>query len=266
MLEATPGSLSGRFAMIDLTGKVTLITGASRGIGAATAIKFAEAGSSVVVHYFSHEAEAGRVVAEVRSRGRQAIAVRADVSRFEDVRALFDRTIEEFGRLDVVVANAGIWKGSAIDELDESAWEETIDVNLKGIYACCHFAAKLMKKRRSGSIITVSSTAGQRGEAFHSHYAASKGGIIALTKSLAAELGPLGIAVNCVAPGWVDTDMSADPLRRGRELEKIVATIPLGRVASAEEVAGPILFLASDLARHITGEVLNVNGGSVLCG
>jgi 3-oxoacyl-[acyl-carrier protein] reductase len=123
-----------------------------------------------------------------------------------------------------------------------------------------------MKKRRSGSIITVSSTAGQRGEAFHSHYAASKGGIIALTKSLAAELGPLGIAVNCVAPGWVDTDMSADPLRRGRELEKIVATIPLGRVASAEEVAGPILFLASDLARHITGEVLNVNGGSVLCG
>lgn len=252
--------------MIDLSDKVALITGASRGIGAAAALKFADAGSSIVVHYFSHEAEASRVAADVRSRGRRAIAIRADVSRFEDVRALFERALEEFGRVDVVVANAGIWKGSSIDQLSETDWDETIEVNLKGVYACCHFAAKLMKRQRSGSIITVSSTAGQRGEAFHSHYAASKGGVIALTKSLAAELGPLGITVNCVAPGWVDTDMSADPLRIERELEKIVATIPLGRVASAEEVAGPILFLASDLARHITGEVLNVNGGSVLCG
>jgi len=123
-----------------------------------------------------------------------------------------------------------------------------------------------MKQQRSGSIITVSSTAGQRGEANHSHYAASKGGIISLTKSLASELGPFDINVNCVAPGWVDTDMSAEPLRRSREIERIVADIPLRRVASADDIAGPILFLASDLARHITGEVLNVNGGSVLCG
>jgi 3-oxoacyl-[acyl-carrier protein] reductase len=123
-----------------------------------------------------------------------------------------------------------------------------------------------MKQQRSGCIVSVSSTAGQRGEALHSHYAASKGGIISLTKSLASELGPYGINVNCVAPGWVDTDMSAEPLGKPRELAAIVAGIPLRRVASADDVAGPILFLASNLARHITGEVLNVNGGSVLCG
>jgi len=252
--------------MTNLKGKVVLITGASRGIGAAAAIRFAEAGAGVVVNYFRHEADATAVVERVRSLGSRAVAIQADVARFDDVRELFDRTVEEFGRIDVVVANAGIWTGGAIDELDEGTWQETIEVNLKGVFACCHLAARYMKQQRAGSIITVSSTAGQRGEANHSHYAASKGGIISLTKSLASELGPFGINVNCVAPGWVDTDMSAEPLRRSREIEQIVAGIPLRRVASADDIAGPILFLASDLARHITGEVLNVNGGSVLCG
>ena len=252
--------------MTNLKGKVVLITGASRGIGAAAAIRFAEAGAGVVVNYFRHEADATAVVERVRSLGSRAVAIQADVARFDDVRELFRRTTGAFGRIDVVVANAGIWTGGAIDELSESAWQETIDVNLKGVFACCHFAGRYMKQQRSGSIITVSSTAGQRGEANHSHYAASKGGIISLTKSLASELGPFGINVNCVAPGWVDTDMSAEPFRRSREIERIVADIPLRRVASADDIAGPILFLASDLARHITGEVLNVNGGSVLCG
>jgi 3-oxoacyl-[acyl-carrier protein] reductase len=252
--------------MINLKGKVALITGASRGIGAATAIHFAKCGVDLALNYFKHEAEASEVAKQVRSYGVRAIAIQADVSRFDDVRALFERTIDEFGRLDIVVANAGIWTGDAVDDLDESKWQQTIDVNLKGVYACCHFAAKRMKPQRFGSIITVSSTAGQRGEAFHSHYAASKGGIISLTKSLASELGPHGITVNCVAPGWVDTDMSADPLRKRRELERIVEAIPLRRVAAADDVAGPIVFLASELARHITGEVINVNGGSVLCG
>jgi 3-oxoacyl-[acyl-carrier protein] reductase len=252
--------------MIDLSGKVALITGASRGIGAAAAVRFADAGASVVVGYFRHEREAARVAAEARARGVRAISLRADVSRFDDVRALFERALAEFDRLDVVVANAGIWNTSPIDQLDSGTWQETIDVNLKGVYACCHFAAKVMKPRRSGRIITVSSTAGQRGEAFHSHYAASKGGIISFTKSLAGELGPFGITVNSVAPGWVDTDMSAAPLHDPRGIEKIIEAIPLGRVATAADVAGPILFLASDLARHMTGEVLNVNGGSVLCG
>src|SRR5713226_3807403 len=252
--------------MTNLDGKVALISGASRGIGAATAIRFAEQGVHLALNYFKHEAEASDVAARARSLGVRAIAIQADVSRFDDVGALFQSTIDEFGRVDIVVANAGIWTGDAVDELEERKWKETIDVNLGGVYACCHFAAKIMKPRRSGCIVTVSSTAGQRGEALHSHYAASKGGVISLTKSLASELGPYGINVNCVAPGWVDTEMSADPLRKARELEKIVSGIPLRRVATADDVAGPILFLASDLARHITGEVLNVNGGSVLCG
>ena len=252
--------------MINLNGKVTVITGASRGIGAATAIRFAQAGADLVLNYFNHEAEASEVAARARSHGRRAVSVQADVSCFEDVRELFRRALDEFGRVDIVVANAGIWTGDAVDQLSESKWRETIDVNLKGVYACCHFAAKSMKPQRSGRVITVSSTAGQRGEAFHSHYAASKGGIISLTKSLASELGPYGINVNCVAPGWVDTEMSAEPLHKSRELEKIVADIPLRRVATADDVAGAILFLASNLATHITGEVINVNGGAVMCG
>src|SRR6185295_16726909 len=209
--------------------------------------------------------EAERVAQEARKRGARAITVRADISRFEDVRALFEQSLAEFGRFDILVANAGVWTGAAIEDLDENAWQQTIDINLKGVYACCHFAAPHLKRRRSGTIITVSSTAGQRGEALHSHYAASKGGVISLTKSLASELGPYGINVNCVAPGWVDTDMSAESLRKPRELEEIVSAIPVRRVATADDIAGPILFLASYLARHITGEVLNVNGGAVLC-
>jgi 3-oxoacyl-[acyl-carrier protein] reductase len=252
--------------MIDLKDKVALITGASRGIGAATALRFAQAGASVVVNYFKYEAGASQVVSHARAKGVRARAVQADVSRFDDVGALFDQTLTEFGRLDIVVANAGIWTGGGADELNETTWHETIEVNLKGVYACCHFGAKILKRQRSGRIITVSSTAGQRGEAFHSHYAASKGGIISFTKSLASELGPYGITVNSVAPGWVDTEMSAEPLRDPHQVDKILEGIPLRRVATADDVAGPILFLASDLARHITGEVINVNGGSVMCG
>jgi 3-oxoacyl-[acyl-carrier protein] reductase len=252
--------------MIHLKNKVALITGASRGVGAATAIKFAEAGADLIINYFQNEREAERVADLSRSYGVRAITFRADVSRLDDVRALFEAAIHEFGLLDIVVANAGIWTAGAIDELDETVWDETIDINLKGVYATCKFAAVALKLNRSGRIITVSSTAGQRGEARHSHYAASKGGIISFTKSLASELGEYGITVNSVAPGWVDTDMSAEPLHDKREIDKILAAIPLRRVATAEDVAGPILFLASDLARHITGEVINVNGGSVLCG
>jgi 3-oxoacyl-[acyl-carrier protein] reductase len=255
-----------RADVIDLTGKVALITGGSRGIGAAAALRFADAGASLAITYVMHEAEAARVADAIRERGVRALAIRTDVSRREEVERLFQATLDEFERLDIVVANAGIWKRGPIDQLDEESWDETIDVNLKGVYHCCAHAARVFKPQRSGTIVTVSSTAGQRGEAFHSHYAASKGGVISLTKSLATELGPYGIRVNCVAPGWVDTDMSAELLRIPAELRKIEAGIPLGRVATADDCAGPILFLASDLAGQITGEVLNVNGGSVLCG
>ena len=252
--------------MIDLKEKVALITGGSRGIGAAAAIAFAEAGASVIVNYAHREDAAARVVADARARGARAIAVRADVSRADDVQRLFDIALAQFGRIDILVANAGVWKRAEIESLDEAKWHETIDINLKGVYTCCRLAAIEMKKQRSGRIITVSSTAGQRGEPFYSHYAASKGGVISFTKALAVELGPFGITVNSVAAGWVETDMSAEALKPGSELEEIKNLIPLRRIATPDDIAGPILFLASELARHITGEILNVNGGSVLCG
>jgi len=253
--------------MINLSNKIALITGASRGIGAATAIKFAEAGArGIVINYVRDRQAATKISNKCKSLGVEAIAIRADVSRVSQARKLVRETVDRFGTLDILVANAGIWKEAAIEEMTEAQWDETIDANLKSIYACCAEAVRVMLPNRRGTIILVSSTAGQRGEAFHSHYAATKGAIIAMTKSLAAELGARGITVNCVAPGWVATDMTADALTDPKERRKIRELIPLGRVATADEIAGPILFLASELASHITGEVLNVNGGSVLCG
>lgn len=254
-------------AMIDLKGKVALITGASRGIGAATAIKFAEAGiSGLVINYHREKAAAEHVAATCNQFGSDAVAARANVASVAAVEKMVDKALARFGSLDILVANAGIWKEAAIDKMTEAEWDETIDVNLKSIYACCHAAARVMIPKRRGTMILISSTAGQRGEPFHSHYAATKGAIISMTKSLAAELGPRGITVNCVAPGWVATDMTEDALNNPKQRRKIRELIPIGRVASPGEIAGPILFLASDLASHVSGEVLNVNGGSVLCG
>ena len=253
--------------MINLSGKVALITGASRGIGAATAIKFARAGiRGLVINYHRDREAAGRVARECAGLGAQAIPVRANVGRLAAVDKMVQTAIDRFESIDILVANAGIWKEAAIEKMTEGEWDETIDVNLKSIYACCRASARVMIPNRRGTMILISSTAGQRGEPFHSHYAATKGAIIAMTKSLAAELGPHGITVNCVAPGWVATDMTEDALNDAKQRRKIRELIPLGRVATADEIAGPILFLASDLASHVTGEVLNVNGGSVLCG
>jgi 3-oxoacyl-[acyl-carrier protein] reductase len=253
--------------MISLEGRTALITGASRGIGRATAEYFVRAGARVVIHYHQSELEARDLWQELCSSGRQHLLWKADVSKATEVEQLFHATLDTFQHLDVLVANAGIWEGRGIDELTEAEWDRTMAINLKSMYLCCHHAARIMKKQGSGNIITISSTAGQRGEAFHSDYAASKGAIISLTKSLAVELGPYGVRVNCVAPGWVDTDMAASALRNNpEESQRIAAAIPLGQVATAADIAGPILFLASELARHVHGEVLNVNGGSVLCG
>jgi len=253
--------------MINLTGNVALITGASRGIGAATAIKFAEAGiHGLAINYNRDRNAARQVAASCEKVGAETILVRADVSRVAAVEKMIDSTVARFGSLDILVANAGIWKEAAIEKMSEGEWDETIDVNLKSIYACCHAAARVMLPQRRGTMILISSTAGQRGEPFHSHYAATKGAIISMTKSLAAELGPRGVTVNCVAPGWVATDMTEEALNNQNERRQIRKLIPLGRVATPDEIAGPILFLASDLASHVNGEVLNVNGGSVLCG
>ena len=253
--------------MIDLSGKAAIITGASRGIGAATSIALAGAGAyGITINYHRDRDAATRVAARCKELGAEVLTIRADVSRPAAIEKMVNRTLERFGALDILIANAGIWKEAPIESMTERDWDETIDVNLKSIYASCHEAARAMLPRRRGTIILISSTAGQRGEPFYSHYAATKGAIIAMTKSLAAELGPRGIRVNCVAPGWVATDMTVEALNDPRERRRIRELIPLGRVATPSEIAGPILFLASDLASHVNGEVLNVNGGSVLCG
>jgi len=256
--------------MISLANQIVLISGASRGIGAAAAIRLAEAGAAgVVINYRTNQAAALAVAEQVRKAGAEPLLAQADVAQANEVEQLVNQTVQKFGRLDVLVANAGVWPPAEhpITELTYAQWQETININLNGVYYLCQAAAKLFVKQQSGNIIIVSSTAGQRGEAFHSDYAASKGAVISLTKSLAVELGPLNVRVNCVAPGWVDTDMAALALRADQaQAQKILDAIPLRRVATAEDVANPILFLASDLARHVTGEILNVNGGSVLCG
>jgi 3-oxoacyl-[acyl-carrier protein] reductase len=253
--------------MISLQGKTTLITGASRGIGRSTAELLAKAGARVAVHYHCARERAQSLLESLPAVPAGHLLVQGDVSQGGEVARIFKETKDAFGHLDILVANAGIWEGRAIEEMTEAEWDRTMAINLKSVYLCCHHAVMLMKPQGHGRIITVSSTAGQRGEAFHSDYAASKGAIISFTKSLAAELGPSNIRVNCVAPGWVDTEMTASALHGDPgELSAILSLIPLGRVATPEDIAGPILFLASDLAQQIQGEVLNVNGGSILCG
>lgn len=254
-----------------LPGKRILVTGGSRGIGRATVLLLADAGASVGIAYRSagDEAEAVRDEAERLSTAGGAAGGHwtetADLSRDEEVERLFSRVDDEFGGLDGFVANAGIWNATPrpLSALPPSEWREMIDVNLTSIYLTAR--AAVARLAAGGRIVLLSSTAAQRGEAEHSHYASAKGAINSFCKSLAVELGPRGITVNAVAPGWVDTDMSASVLRTP-ELGDVESQIPLRRVATAEDVAGPVVFLLSDLARHMTGEVVNVNGGSVLCG
>lgn len=254
--------------MISLAGKAALITGGSRGIGAAAVKLFAQAGADVVFNYNKAKEAALQVEAEAKKHGTRVEAFKADVSRHQDNKKLVDQTIARLGRLDIVVANAGIWnlEDLPIEKMTEKQWDDMMRINLKSVYSLIHFSVPHMIKQKSGKIIPISSTAGQRGESFHTHYGASKGAIISLAKGLSTELAPHNILVNCVAPGWVATDMS-NPVLETKAGQKMAATvIPLGRAATAEEVAGPILFLASDLANFMTGEIINVNGGSVLCG
>lgn len=247
------------------SGKTAIVTGASRGIGRATAIRFAEAGANVVVNYYQHEDNALDVVRECRSFGAKAIAVQADVSKPDEADRLNEAALTEFGGLDIVVANAGIWVGDPVEEMSEDVWDRVIDANLKGTWTVCRAAVPHFKSNGGGSIVIVSSTAGQRGEAGYSNYAASKGGQIAFTKALSNELAPR-IRVNAVAPGWVDTGLNDAVFDDPAFVARVVDGIPLKRVATADDIALSIVFLASDWSRHITGEVLNINGGAVLCG
>jgi len=250
---------------INLRGKVTLITGASRGIGKASALYFAQAGSDLLINYFRNKKEAQKVASLAKASGVQAEIFKADVSSNSQCQRIVDFAFKRFGKIDILINNAGIWKYAPIDKMSPAQLKETLRVNLESVFYLTTKVVPLMKKQGSGIIINISSTAGQRGEAYHSPYASTKGAIISLTKSLSTELAPYKIRVNCVAPGWVDTDMSHRSLV-GKDRKWILDQIPLGRTAQPEEIAGTILFLASDLSTFITGEIINVNGGAVLCG
>jgi 3-oxoacyl-[acyl-carrier protein] reductase len=248
-----------------LSGKTAVVTGASRGIGRATALRLAEAGANVVVNYFQHEADAAEVVRECEKFGARAVAVQADVSKIDEAARIIETAVKEFGKLDILVANAGIWEGDAVENMSEEVWDRVLDANLKGTWTVCRAATRVFREQDRGNIVIVSSTAGQRGEAGYSNYAASKGGQISFTKALSNELAPT-VRVNCVAPGWVDTNLN-DPVFHDEEfVHRVVDAIPLKRVATADDVALSIVFLASDWSRHITGEILNINGGAVLVG
>jgi 3-oxoacyl-[acyl-carrier protein] reductase len=252
--------------LLDFARKHVLVTGASKGIGAACATLFGRLGASVSIHYHRDLAGANEVAEAVRASGARGATFAADLAEWEEGERLVQGAERELGPLDVVVVNHGIWKEAAIDAMSPAQYDETMAKNLRGYFSVAGAAARRMKPRRAGRIVFVSSTAGQRGEALHAHYAATKGAIISLTKSLAPELAPWGILVNCVAPGWVATPMSEPTLANPREREAVLAAIPLRRVAAAEEIAGPVAFLASDAASFVTGEILNVNGGAVLVG
>jgi 3-oxoacyl-[acyl-carrier protein] reductase len=251
--------------VLTLEGRTALVTGGSRGIGRAVSLLLARLGARVGVNYVRDADAARAAVAAIEADGGHAFAIQADLSQPDQAERAISQTVEALGPLDTLVVNHGIWKRAAIDSMTPGEWQETLQVNLDGAYAVCHHAARVMAPRGSGAIVLIASTAGQRGEAFYSHYAASKGAVIALTKSLAAELGPKGIRVNAVAPGWVLTDMTRGTLE-GDSAATALHSIPLGRPGTPEEIAGPVAFLASDLSSFIFGEVLCANGGAVMTG
>jgi len=250
---------------IDLTEKRALVTGASRGVGRAVALMLGRAGAHVGISYRSRDEEAVAVVQELESMGVKAWAAGGDLAEATTAKRLAGRVIQEFDGLDIFVGNAGVWvpEDVPVFAMTDEQWRRTLAVNLDAIFYTTREAARLMAG--GGRIVLVGSTAGQRGEAGHADYAATKGAMIAMVKGIAIELAERDVTVNCVAPGWIDTEMCARPYS-GAGRARIEAGIPLGRVASADDIAAPIVFLCSPLARHITGEVLNVNGGAVLCG
>ncbi len=251
--------------MINLNSKVTLITGGSRGIGAACVRLFSKANSQVAFTYNSSEETAKELVNELTSITKIK-AYKIDINDSYKIENKVNQIISDFGRIDILVNNAGIWKYGEVEKMSIEEWEETIRINLNGTFIFSKIVIPIMKKNKFGKIINITSTAGQRGEPFHSHYAASKGGVISFTKSLAAEVGEFNITVNSVAPGWVMSDMTKETFSNDEYKEKVKNDNPLKKIALPEDIAGPVLFLASDLANHINGEILNVNGGSVLCG
>jgi 3-oxoacyl-[acyl-carrier protein] reductase len=256
-----------RIMKLSLEGKVAIITGGSRGIGAAAVRMFVGAGARVVFNYEKARSAAEKLVVEMGPD--KCAAVQCSLSGTETAKQLVDAAVKQFGRLDIMVANHGVWppEDAPIDQMTDEQWRSTVAINLDSVFGLLKHSVAQMKKQDSpGHIVLVSSTAGQRGEAFHCDYAATKGAVISMVKGLSTELARDGIRVNCVAPGWVMTDMSIPALSDAATRETVLNKIPLGRVGTPEEIAGPILFLCTEHAGFITGEIFNVNGGAVLVG
>jgi 3-oxoacyl-[acyl-carrier protein] reductase len=258
--------------LLSLAGRVALVTGGSRGIGAATVRMFRQAGARVVFSYQRAEAQANALVEECGGEG-VCRAVRRELATAEDGQTLVAAAVAAFGRLDCLIVNHGVWPShdAPIGQMTVEQWRGTMGINLDSAFGLVQAAVAQMQRQTPvagarGHVVLVSSTAGQRGEAFHADYAASKGALISLTKSLSSELAGQGIYCNCVAPGWVVTEMSAAALEHPETSKKVLATIPLGRAAAVDEIAGPILFLCTPLAGFVSGEIFNVNGGAVLVG
>lgn len=242
---------------LELKGKVIVITGAARGIGRAIALAFAKEGAKVMIN---DVADGTPVEQEIKNIGQEAAFIKANIASLEEAEQLFNKTVERFGRIDVLINNAGITRDALIHKMTESNWNDVIDVNLKGTFNCCKAAVKFMMEQKYGRIISISSVVGQRGNIGQANYAASKAGIIGLTKTLALEFARYGdITVNAIAPGFVDTEMVRSVPEK--IMERIIESIPFHRLAQPEEIADLALFLASDKAKYITGQIIGINGG-----
>lgn len=242
-----------------ITGKTALVTGASRGIGRAIALTLAEAGANIVVNYSGSEAAAAETVAKVKELGRDAIMVRANVADAEEVNNMFKEALDHFGTIDILVNNAGITRDNLLMRMKEEEWDDVIAINLKGVFNCIKAATRPMMKQRSGRIINITSVVGVMGNPGQANYVAAKAGVIGLTKTSARELSSRGITVNAVAPGFIDTDMTAALPEDVKS--SMLDQIPLGRFGQAEDIARVVLFLASDAAGYMTGQTLHVDGG-----
>lgn len=260
--------MEGTGVVLSLQGRVAVVTGGSRGIGAAIVRLFVRAGARVVFNYQRAQAEAAKLVEECGGTTK-CLAVQAALSSCDAARSMISEAAQRFGRLDIVVGNHGVWppQDTAIDKMEESQWRSTLAINLDSMFGLVkHGVAQMKKQGAGGHVVLISSTAGQRGEAFHCDYAASKGAVISMVKGLSTELARDRIYVNCVAPGWVETDMAAPALHDPEISKRVFSTIPLGRAGTPEEIAATVLFLCTPYAGFITGEVVNVNGGAVLVG
>jgi 3-oxoacyl-[acyl-carrier protein] reductase len=247
---------------VELEGKVAIVTGASLGIGSACALDLAKSGANVAINYRKHDAEARAICDQVQAMGRRGLAVKADVASFQDAQAMATAVVKEFGRIDILVNNAGVNRDSVIWKMTESQWDEALDINLKGYFNYIRAVAPLFKDQGSGKIVNITSINGMRGKFGQANYTAAKAGIIGLTKTVARELAKFNVNCNAVAPGLIETDMVKQAPEDVRQ--KAMAEIVLGRMGTPEEVAWIVTFLCTERARHVTGEVIKVDGGQYI--